>query len=71
MSAKREKQRRAQLRREYEYDLRAWKNSEPPKILFWWWHKWKKSRPVFNKRAEPTYFKWRTYAETYTGTKWY
>lgn len=56
MSGKREKRRREALRIEYEVDLRMWKNSEPPKILIWKWLKWKKSRPVFDKRAEPLPF---------------
>lgn len=64
MSAKREKQRRRQLKLEYEYDLLSWLRSKPPRILFWRYRKWKKSRPVFDKRAEPTYFGLRTYTSS-------
>lgn len=67
MSAKREKQRRRQLKREYEYDLRMWLMRKPPRILFWQYRKWKKSRPVFDKRAEPIYF----WPRTYTSSRWY
>lgn len=45
MSAKREKLRRLYLRVEYYDNLCNWLMSEPPKILFWRWRKWKKSRP--------------------------
>lgn len=53
MSAKREKRRRRTLKREYEDDLRRWIWSEPPKILFWRWRKWKKSRPIWDNSKEP------------------
>ena len=54
MSAKREKRRRRALKHEYEDDLRRWIWSEPPKILFWRWRKWKKSRPIWDNSKEPT-----------------
>lgn len=53
MSGSREHRRRRALRREYEASLREWRASEPPKILFWWWRKWKKSRPIWDNSKEP------------------
>ena len=58
MSAKREKKRRAALRREYIEDYNRWLRSEPPKILFWWWRKWKKSRPIWNGSGEPKRYRY-------------
>ena len=68
MSAKREKRRRRALILEYEHDLQRWRMSEPPRILFWLWIKWKKSRPVFDAKAEPRYFK---KPRNYPVIKWY
>lgn len=48
MSEKREHRRRRALRLKYEAELYAWKKSEPPKILFWRWRKWKNSRPIWD-----------------------
>ena len=58
MSKKREKIRRAALKREYEAELRLWAWNEPPKILFWRWRKWKKSRPIWDKRKRQKYPGW-------------
>ena len=58
MSQKREKQRRTALKYEYEAHLREWKACEQPKILFWRWRKWKKSRPIWDKRKKPNYPDW-------------
>lgn len=66
MSAKREKRRRYALRIEYAYALSYWLKREPPKILFWRYRKWKKSRPVFNKRADP----YRLWLRPYPGMRW-
>lgn len=46
MSAKREKWHRRYLRREYKYAMIRWERIRPPRILFWQYRKWKRSRPV-------------------------
>lgn len=33
-------------RREYALELRCWQRNEPPKILFWRWRKWYRSKPT-------------------------
>ena len=53
MSESREHKRRDHLRLEFIAEVSKWLNREPPMILFWRWHKWKKERPVwetFSKR---------------------
>lgn len=45
MSAKREKSRRLWLKMQYDDDLIRWVWSRPPKLLFWRYRKWKRSRP--------------------------
>ena len=46
ISQKREKRKRRERRREYALELRCWQNNEPPKILFWRWRKWYRSKPT-------------------------
>ena len=46
MSQKREKRKRRERRREYALELRCWQHNEPPKILFWRWRKWYRSKPT-------------------------
>ena len=46
MSQKREKRKRRARRREYALELRCWQHNEPPKILFWRWRKWYRSKPT-------------------------
>lgn len=46
MSAKREKRHRYILKMHYYGSLSAWVWSKPPKIMFWRYRKWKRSRPV-------------------------
>ena len=47
MSERQEKKRRYNLRLEYIASFNRWIASEPPKILFWRWRKWRDARPVF------------------------
>lgn len=46
MSQKREKRKRRERRREYALELWCWQHNEPPKILFWRWRKWYRSKPT-------------------------
>ena len=45
MSERVEKKRRYNQKLELIRDFEAWLASEPPKIMFWAWRKWKKNRP--------------------------
>lgn len=53
MSAKREHRKRRRLRRAYIEEIYHWLAAEPPRILFWRHRKWKKKRPVYDKRKDP------------------
>ena len=46
MSQRREKRKRRERHREYALELRRWQHNEPPKILFWRWRKWYRSKPT-------------------------
>lgn len=46
MSQRREKRKRRRRFREYMVELQLWRHGEPPKILFWRWHKWYRSKPT-------------------------
>lgn len=52
MSESREKKRRYNARLEYIAAFNRWLSSEPPMILIFSWHKWKKSRPVYKEECE-------------------
>lgn len=52
MSERQEKKRRRILRWEYERALYKWKISEPCKLFFWRWIKWKKSKPILKEREK-------------------
>ena len=47
VSERQEKKRRQNLKLEYIASFNRWIASEPPKILFWRWRKWRDARPVF------------------------
>ena len=46
MSERQEKKKRYNQKLEYIAAIEKWLDSEPPKILFWRWIRWKKSKPV-------------------------
>lgn len=58
MSAKREKQRRLNLRLEYISDFAEWLMWEPPIWRFWAWREWKKARPIWDNSKDPFYEWW-------------
>lgn len=47
MNGKQEHKRRYNQKLEYIANFEKWLAFEPPKILFWRWRKWKRSRPVW------------------------
>lgn len=49
MSERQEHKRRYHLRLRYIAEFDKWLNAEPPMILFWRWHKWKKRRPIWKE----------------------
>lgn len=49
MSERQAHKKRYNLRLEYIEKFNNWLESEPPKVLFWRWIKWKKSRPVWRE----------------------
>lgn len=51
MSESREHKRRYNLRLQYIAEFDKWLESEPRRVFFWKWHKWKKARPIW-KEAE-------------------
>lgn len=53
MSEKREKKRRYNLRLEYIKKFSDWLAGEPPMWMLYSWHKWKKSRPIWDNSKEP------------------
>ena len=52
MSEKREKRRRYNQRIEYIANFNKWLDTEPPIVRLISWHRWKKSRPIFEKTDE-------------------
>ena len=52
MSEKREKRRRYNQRLEYIANFNKWLDTEPPIVRLISWHRWKKSRPIFENTDE-------------------
>ena len=52
MSEKQEKKLRYNQRLEYIADFDKWLDAEPPIVRLISWHRWKKSRPIFEEIRE-------------------
>lgn len=52
MSERQEKRKRFNQRLAYVAEFEKWLENEPPMIVFWRWHRWKKLRPIW-KGGDP------------------